>query len=491
MSRELRIVALLCLAAALHLFVFSAAFPFFNVVDESAHFDVVVRYSRGELPRLAGPLDPEVMRYVRYYSTLEYLWAADTLPQQKFPPPPWTLTASEVVENLAAKAKIWPAFPDNYEASQPPLYYTVAAVWWHLGQFLHLAGGSLLYWLRFMNILVVIAIVWFAYVAARLVFPEKSFIRLGVPALATVFPQSAFYTVQNDICSPLCFGIAFILIINWDGAEIPTVQLGAAAGSAIAATFLTKISNLPFVLASAAFVSWRIWQLGRRGRLGPATRSIVALIICSALPITLWLIHTKHAFGDFSGLQAKMRILSWTIKPVPAWWHHPIFTLQGAWTFISELLSGFWQGEMFWHHQHLGFAVGNLAYVILSIVPLAWAAVALDGPGISQAQKHALWFALAAFLAGIVFLGFLSLIFDFHGCVYPSRQKPYFTSGRLILGALIPFLLLCVLGLDRCLHRVGTLTKFASLGVLMIAMLAGEVVRNWSIFSSAYNWFHL
>jgi len=490
-SRDLRIILLLCLAAALHVFAFSAAFPFFNVVDESVHFDLVVRYSHGELPRLAGPLDPEVMRYVRYYSTLEYLWAAETLPQQKFPPPPWTLPASAIAENLAAKAKIWPVFLDNYEASQPPLYYTVAAVWWRLGQFLHLAGASLLYWLRFMNILVVIAIVLFAYVAARLVFPENSFVRLGVPALAAVFPQSIFYTVQNDIFSPLCFGIAFILIIKWDRAEIPTMQLGAAAGLAIAATFLTKISNLPFVLVSAAFVSWRIWQLRRRGRLWPATRSIIALIVCSALPITLWLIHSKRAFGDFTGLQAKMRILSWTIKPVPAWWHHPIFTVQGAWKFISELLSAFWQGEMFWHHRQLGFPAAKLAYVILSIVPLALAAAALCRPGVSHAQKRALWFSLAAFVAGIVFLGFLSLIFDFHYCVYPSRQDPYFTSGRLILGALIPFLLLSVLGLDRCLYRVGTVTKFSSLGALMIAMLAGEVARNWSIFPSTYNWFHL
>jgi hypothetical protein len=119
------------------------------------------------------------------------------------------------------------------------------------------------------------------------------------------------------------------------------------------------------------------------------------------------------------------------------------------------------------------------------------AAAALCRPGVSHAQKRALWFSLAAFVAGIVFLGFLSLIFDFHYCVYPSRQDPYFTSGRLILGALIPFLLLSVLGLDRCLYRAGTVTKFASLGALMIAMLAGEVARNWSIFPSTYNWFHL
>ena len=35
-------VLLLCLFAAIHVFIFSTAFPFFNNVDEEAHFDLVV-----------------------------------------------------------------------------------------------------------------------------------------------------------------------------------------------------------------------------------------------------------------------------------------------------------------------------------------------------------------------------------------------------------------------------------------------------------------
>jgi hypothetical protein len=36
-------------------FLFSAAFPFFNNVDEQAHFDTVYKYARGYLPREIAP----------------------------------------------------------------------------------------------------------------------------------------------------------------------------------------------------------------------------------------------------------------------------------------------------------------------------------------------------------------------------------------------------------------------------------------------------
>ena len=52
---ERLIIAGLCLAVAIRVFAFSAAFPFFNNVDEVAHFDLVFKYSRGHLP--AAPLE--------------------------------------------------------------------------------------------------------------------------------------------------------------------------------------------------------------------------------------------------------------------------------------------------------------------------------------------------------------------------------------------------------------------------------------------------
>ena len=83
------------------------------------------------------------------------------------------------------------------------------------------------------------------FVAARMIFPENLFLKVGVPALLAFFPQTVFYSIQNDMLSPLCFGAAFICLVKLLRADTPGMWLGTATGLALAATYLTKISNLP------------------------------------------------------------------------------------------------------------------------------------------------------------------------------------------------------------------------------------------------------
>jgi len=62
------------------------------------------------------------------------------------------------------------------------------------------------------------ALVWVGFVAAKLVFPDWQFMRLSVPLLLDVWPQTAFYSIQSDVLSPLCFGVAFVFVSNCCGA---------------------------------------------------------------------------------------------------------------------------------------------------------------------------------------------------------------------------------------------------------------------------------
>ena len=61
----------------------------------------------------------------------------------------------------------------------------------------------------------------------------------------------------------------------------------------------------------------------------------------------------------------------------------------------------------------------------------------------------------------------------------------------LMLGALIPFLLLLVYGLDRTLNKSGSTVKFSALGAMMLFMLIAEITIDWPIFPNPYNWFHM
>jgi len=212
------------------------------------------------------------------------------------------------------------------------------------------------------------------------------------------------------------------------------------------------------------------------------------------LPVGGWLTWMKHAFGDFAGTAAKLQFITWTPKPFGEWWHHPIFTLHGLWTFLSELLVAFWQGEFRWHANPLTLPVVDALYVILSLGFLSLATVKLV-PRFTVAtppQCQALWLGLGCCLAGAGFLAFLSIRFDFGICPNPSRDHPYFIAGRLILGALIPFLLLYLYGLDCWLPRSGNnwLRPVALAGMILF-MLVSEIITDWSVFSSQYNWFHI
>ena len=492
---ERKIIFLLCCLAAIHTAIFSAAFPFFNNVDEQFHFDLVTRYAHGEIPRTMDPPHAEAIPYLALFNTPEFLWPPEAFPDGKIPPPPWTLETDALKPRVLPVERAWQHTP-NYEAAQPPLYYSVAGAWWRLAGAAGLHDGFLLYWLRFLNAGFVALLVWLGYVAARLVFPEKEFMRLGVPALLAFLPQTAFYSIDNDILSPLCFGAAFIGLIKFWRAETPTILLGAATGLALAATYLTKISNLPLLVISAALTTIRLIQLVRTGQWRASWPSWFALALCALLPVALWMAWTRHNFGDFTGTAMKIGIpsLGWTYKPMATWWPHPIFTLHGFWTFISKLLASFWRGEFVWYLVPLASPLTDLFYVIstLVLVGMAWIALLRKSASTSREQRQALWFALACFASAIAFMGFLSIIYDFHDCLYPSREQPYFVSGRLLLGALIPFLLLFLYGLDQALVPIrNKWLRPLLLTGLILFMLIGEITVDRPVFSSAYNWFHM
>ncbi len=201
---ERQLVLALCCLAAIRVFVYSAAFPFFNNVDEDAHFDLVLKYSHGLVPRKLDLVSVEASNYMTLYGTPEYLLTPQQFP---FPSPIWAAP-----ERTKVRLLMWGASTrhPNAESSQAPLYYAVAALWLRLGQFFGLAGGLLLYWIRFLNVFLAAALVWLGFAAARLIFPEGRFVRLGVPVLLAALPQDIFYSIQNDVLSPLCFGMAFI-----------------------------------------------------------------------------------------------------------------------------------------------------------------------------------------------------------------------------------------------------------------------------------------
>ena len=170
---ERNIVAVLCVFAAIHVFIFSAGFPFFNNVDEGMHFDLVLKYAHGEVPGQIELISTNAGIYLGLMSSHEFYERADQFPGGQYPAPLWTIPTEKMHSLWAARSEIWQA-EYNYEVSQAPLYYAVGALWWHIGEWLGLQGGRLVYWLRFLNMVLISGLVWLAYATAWLLFPANA-----------------------------------------------------------------------------------------------------------------------------------------------------------------------------------------------------------------------------------------------------------------------------------------------------------------------------
>ena len=489
-TKEHLVILFLCFVAAVRVFVFSAAFPFFSNIDEDLHFDLITQYSHAQLPHSFDRLKDETLNWIVPFASPEFLFSPDQFPEGKFPRPLWKGSWPEIEPDIAATRRAW-STETNFESSQPPLYYVLTSVWWRVGQHFGLTGLQSLYWIRFLNCLLIALIVLLGYLIARTVAPERVELRLGVPLLLAFIPQNVFYALNNDVLSPVCFGGLFLCVLQWLRTSRPTLLLGALTGLAIAATYLTKLSNLPLIVVALVAI---IATLRPAIRQKPRTTLIAfaALILCAAIPIGSWIVWTKYQFGDLTGSAAKITLLGWTQKPFSDWWQHPIFTLQGLWIFWRDLITSFWRGEVKWQGQLLSCPVADGFYAISSLVLLGAALLGLRRKaGLSTFQRQAIGVAASAFIASIGFLGLLSVQFDFGSCINPSRAHPYFASGRLLSGALIPFALFYVYGIGWLFRRINLAVPFLILGVILVFVVTSEIMVNRVVFTSEHNLFHL
>src|SRR5437773_9751924 len=101
------LILLLCVAAAIRVLIFSAAFPFFSNIDEDLHFDLVTQYSHARLPQSFARLQEETLNWIVPYASPEFLFTADRFPEGKFPSPIWKQSWSQIEPEIAVTRAAW------------------------------------------------------------------------------------------------------------------------------------------------------------------------------------------------------------------------------------------------------------------------------------------------------------------------------------------------------------------------------------------------
>ena len=146
-----------------------------------------------------------------------------------------------------------------------------------------------------------------------------------------------------------------------------------------------------------------------------------------------------------------------------------------------------------WHNRELHFFLIDDFYAVSSLIFVAMALISIRPRELSSnLQSKALVVAALSLIAAISFFFLLSIAFDFGRCIFPSRNHPYFTSGRLMMGALVPFALLYTYGVNELCRRLRVgFPAWVAVGLLLMIASISEIVVKHSVFGSEHNWFHL
>jgi hypothetical protein len=499
-ARERTVLVALALLAALRVLLFGAAFPFFNNVDEMEHFDLVQKYLAGSLPRAcAGPWEELSRELVPALGSPEWYRAASDYPDGRIPPPVWSLPAGEA-KIRGARGEAIAASYRNKESCSPPVYYAVAALWWRAGSLLGLDGGALAYWLRFLNAPIVLGLMALAQAYVRRVWGEDPGLRIGVTALVAFLPTDTFYSINSDALSPLLFGAALLglLVVTRDGGGL---LLRGLTGIAIAATMLTKISNWVLAPLAAGMILFRLWKewggAARPRPVGSRRREIVgaaALSFAAGAPVAAWMLRNQLLHGELLAIREKTQGLGWTVKPLLERLPHALFTPAGAADALADTFRTFWRGEFIWNGSPMGHSAIDALYLATTALFLAAAGVVAlrRDPGAPPGRRLVLLAGFSTLVHFFAFFAWSSIRYEYGDCLYPSRDRPYLRSGRLMLGGLLPLALLYVEGLRVVTRRLAPIVPpLALLAGLLGVISASELLLTLPVFSSPYNWFHM
>ena len=255
---ERKFIIALCIAAMIRVFLFNAAYPLFNPVDELEHFDTIVKHSRGEIYKRENRdahLDLWSARMMMLYGSPEYLneTPENFVPLFKRMHTPQFNSALDAVSRAIADERL------NHEMNSPPLYYYSAGKWLNIGTMLYSNDGALLYWLRFMNVLVYGLLMWLAYIFCRDMFPGESALRIGVPMILSVFPNDIYFSLNSDVFSALFCLLALYMVLHLYTKQ-KSILYHAATGLAISGIILVNLTNIPMLILCMGLVAILLYR---------------------------------------------------------------------------------------------------------------------------------------------------------------------------------------------------------------------------------------
>lgn len=339
-----QILVVLCAVAAVRLLFHIAALPFFTNVDEESHFDTVVKYSHGQIPKGIERFSSESIERITWYSTPEFMWDTDKI-RQSGVKPIWELPKEQKELALKETKAHWAA-EQNHETIGPPVYYLLAGVWYNLGKALHLRPLVQLYWLRMLNIPIYLLLMLIASAFVGRLYPKDPTLRMCVLIILAFLPQDLYYSISNDVLSAPIFALSLLGMYSIYQSPGKSYVYYGLVGVFIAAALLTKLTNIPIILPLATIVYLTLKRAEDRRDLVAMAGKQALMLGLIVIPIGIWCGRNWINMHSLTGTPQLVEFMGWTPKPLSAMWSHPIFTHKGFIAFLQMLLSNYWKGEI-------------------------------------------------------------------------------------------------------------------------------------------------
>jgi 4-amino-4-deoxy-L-arabinose transferase-like glycosyltransferase len=428
-------LALLCILLAYLVLgsLYALRTPAWQAPDEPAHYNYIAQVARlGCCPVIEmGDWDS---------AYLEQLKAAEFAP--------------ELLANLPLV---------EYEDHQPPLYYFM------LTPLYTLTNGDVLP-LRLASLVFGAGTVACAYLIARLIFPRRRELALGVAALVAFVPQhlAVLASINNDALSGLLIALTLLgtllYIRPYDAPpHISPWMLGVLLGLGL----LTKVSTL-FMLGIVGIAILYKWWASAETR---SPQQLIRAALLCAVPALLiagaWWVRNLSVYGvpDLFGLAAHDRVVVGQLRTdaliaqvgISEYWRQALTTsFQSFWGQFG------WMSLPMWDWAYLGIAT------LLLLAGVGWLV------GLARARGDAFALDQRASAVLLALAGGLALAqFAYYNTSFVQFQ------GRYAFTGLIPYALLIVGGLgawDRLHSRLRWLWLLVLLLIPLNAYIAWRLL---------------
>jgi 4-amino-4-deoxy-L-arabinose transferase-like glycosyltransferase len=372
-------------------------------------------------------------------------------------------------------------FP-TYQWHQPPLYYTLASIFY--------AGGDRA--VRWFSPLCGLATLYVIFRAVRRLFPEEPALAALAMGFAALLPMRHAITgaVGNDALIELLFSLTLLFLIEAFRGGF-TLRRAGMIGGVVGAALLTKATGLLLlpVVGAALFLLWKegepskaVWQGG------------LALLAVTAVLAVPWYARNYQLYGEFTPVKGFLREFEGTSKAsdwidkrplaVDAWSGEirPNDTPMSRIGYLNLVAN--WTFRTFWASYtpprlaamgipqflpvsfYLLYVLGTLA-AVMGLIPLHF-------------RQRADFTRRQRFLIYLFFLTVALVIISFVGFIWTFFQA----QGRYLYPAMLPLSLFFALGI-RSLSPVKyrdliSLAILALFFVLSLTFLLTAVIPTYS-----------